>query len=99
MKETITEVKVLIELGGNDYTFLCNLRDDLNKVWECQFSEISLLHLTHCIVQLFESENLKAKSLKFTFKNNQILVNKQSDTNHSITPYLIEISEQIVDKP
>ena len=99
MKETITEVKVVINFDGNDFTFLCNLRDDLNKVWECKFSEISSLNLTHCIGQLFESEILKAKSLKFTFKNRQILVTKQSDTNDSYATFLVNISEQIVDTP
>lgn len=75
--EVISQLRVTVNLG-KDYLIICNLKDSKNKVWECTFPRMSLLSLITAVDHLFTSKILKAKIIKFTFKNSQIIVKKST---------------------
>ncbi len=79
--ESITGVKETIELDDKTYTIYCNLVPSTpNKnTWECTFPEsISLSTIIHIVTLLFSSNILNADYLRFTFKDNKILLKKSN---------------------
>ena len=95
MKEEITQVKFIKEFDGFEFWVVCSQSTTCSSWWDCQFSRISLLNLSHFVVELFNCPTLNgADKLFLGFGNHCISVDKSTE-NNTFTHYLEQIASKL----